>query len=386
MALSDDVKSKVSLAEVAAASVEWDMAKSNPSKGDWWAPCPFHNEKTSSFHISEPGGTRGMFHCFGCHASGSVIDFVMQRDGSSFGDAVNHLADTGGVGRVVDPAEQDRIKRDADRRREKAEKEDRIHAERKLQAASSLWRESVADHPDLTTYLEGRGIRLEAIGGVPPTLRYHPNLAYTSPSTRQVVHRGPAVVAFIGRRKLMGVQRIWIDGDRRASFDNGAKVPKAILGFTGQIKGNPVCLTRPANKLIVGEGIETTLAGLSALRAKGITGYAAEAALSLGALTGPEDKSGRPVGLGRSQKPLPSPVPDLTADKPGWLPPEGTTSITILADPSSKCPDTARLHAERAAAKIAGHGFDYPHTAIPLKHWDHDKDFADLAKSGELYQ
>ncbi len=51
--------------------------------------CPFHQEKSPSFSVSSE---RGLFYCFGCHAGGDVIDYVMKRDGFSFPDAVAFLA------------------------------------------------------------------------------------------------------------------------------------------------------------------------------------------------------------------------------------------------------------------------------------------------------
>ena len=42
--------------------------------------CPFHKEKTPSFHVNEE---RGFYHCFGCSASGDAIKFVRELDGLS---------------------------------------------------------------------------------------------------------------------------------------------------------------------------------------------------------------------------------------------------------------------------------------------------------------
>ena len=55
--------------------------------------CPFHDEKSPSFHV-RPG--RG-YHCFGCQAGGDVISFLMQHDGLTFTQAVEYLADKTGV-------------------------------------------------------------------------------------------------------------------------------------------------------------------------------------------------------------------------------------------------------------------------------------------------
>ncbi|HEY0007309.1 MAG TPA: DNA primase, partial [Tepidisphaeraceae bacterium] len=51
--------------------------------------CPFHTEKTPSFHVHPD---RGYFYCFGCKASGNAIDFVMKRDRTEFRDALQNLA------------------------------------------------------------------------------------------------------------------------------------------------------------------------------------------------------------------------------------------------------------------------------------------------------
>lgn len=51
--------------------------------------CPFHKEKSPSFHVHPE---RGFFHCFGCQESGSAIDFVMKSNGLTFIEAVRYLA------------------------------------------------------------------------------------------------------------------------------------------------------------------------------------------------------------------------------------------------------------------------------------------------------
>ncbi len=58
--------------------------------GDFWGRCPFHEERTESFHVS---ADRGLFYCFGCGAKGDVIDYVKRRENLEFMDAVRYLAD-----------------------------------------------------------------------------------------------------------------------------------------------------------------------------------------------------------------------------------------------------------------------------------------------------
>lgn len=58
--------------------------------------CPFHNEKTGSFSVTD-NGDRQMFYCFGCHKGGNVLTFVMQYDNCSYIDALKTLADRAGI-------------------------------------------------------------------------------------------------------------------------------------------------------------------------------------------------------------------------------------------------------------------------------------------------
>lgn len=58
------------------------------------ALCPFHSEKTPSFHVSPE---KGMFNCFGCGAGGDVFSFLMKRENIGFMEALRLLADRAGV-------------------------------------------------------------------------------------------------------------------------------------------------------------------------------------------------------------------------------------------------------------------------------------------------
>ncbi len=57
--------------------------------GKYWTCCPFHNEKTPSFTVSED---EGFFYCFGCKESGDVISFVQKYESCDFSQAVELLA------------------------------------------------------------------------------------------------------------------------------------------------------------------------------------------------------------------------------------------------------------------------------------------------------
>ncbi len=60
-----------------------------PKGGSFWGCCPFHNEKTPSFHVLPD---RQFYHCFGCKKGGGVINFIMDIENLSYPDAVRFLA------------------------------------------------------------------------------------------------------------------------------------------------------------------------------------------------------------------------------------------------------------------------------------------------------
>ena len=64
------------------------------SANDWWGCCPFHGEKTASFHVDSD---KKFFHCFGCHKGGNVISFVMEMEKISYVQAVSDLAKKSGI-------------------------------------------------------------------------------------------------------------------------------------------------------------------------------------------------------------------------------------------------------------------------------------------------
>ncbi len=70
--------------------------------------CPFHGEKTPSFHVTPE---KGLFYCFGCHKGGSVINFEMEIEGLSYGDAVRALAQRAGMSVPDDEEYQSRYRR-----------------------------------------------------------------------------------------------------------------------------------------------------------------------------------------------------------------------------------------------------------------------------------
>lgn len=79
-----DLLNRIDIVDVVERYVPLKKAGANFS-----ACCPFHNEKSPSFTVSQ---TKQFYHCFGCGAHGTAISFVMEHAGMSFVDAIEELA------------------------------------------------------------------------------------------------------------------------------------------------------------------------------------------------------------------------------------------------------------------------------------------------------
>jgi len=93
-AFLDEIRQRLPIHEVVGEQVIWDKRKSQPNRGDYWACCPFHGEKTPSFHADD---RKGIYHCFGCGKTGDHFRFLTEKAGLSFPEAVEKLAGMAGV-------------------------------------------------------------------------------------------------------------------------------------------------------------------------------------------------------------------------------------------------------------------------------------------------
>ena len=89
-----ELRDKLSLAEIVGKKVRWDQRKSNQIKGNFWACCPFHDEKTASFKVDD---VKGFYYCFGCHEKGDCITFIRKTENLDFLSAIKRLASEAGV-------------------------------------------------------------------------------------------------------------------------------------------------------------------------------------------------------------------------------------------------------------------------------------------------
>ncbi|WP_341760123.1 DNA primase [Candidatus Endowatersipora endosymbiont of Watersipora subatra] len=90
----EDLRDRIPISNIVGRRITFDLKKSNPSKGDFWACCPFHGEETASFHCQN---TKGRYYCFGCGVSGDHFRFMMELDGLSFPESVKRLSEEVGI-------------------------------------------------------------------------------------------------------------------------------------------------------------------------------------------------------------------------------------------------------------------------------------------------
>ena len=104
----DEIRDRVPISDVIGRRVSWDKRKTNVSRGDYWACCPFHGEKSPSFHCED---RKGRYHCFGCGVTGDHFRFLTDLEGLNFPEAVQQIADMAGVAMpVADPVMEKREK------------------------------------------------------------------------------------------------------------------------------------------------------------------------------------------------------------------------------------------------------------------------------------
>ncbi|MCL2749036.1 MAG: DNA primase [Alphaproteobacteria bacterium] len=86
---NDELRARLSIVDVVGRRVPLSKRGQN-----YWGCCPFHNEKTASFSVSEQ---KGFYHCFGCGEHGDIISFVMKSQNMQYIDAIKELAQLAGL-------------------------------------------------------------------------------------------------------------------------------------------------------------------------------------------------------------------------------------------------------------------------------------------------
>ena len=89
----DDFRAQVLAATDLVGLISENVALKRRGK-DYIGLCPFHQEKTPSFHVSP---SKQFYHCYGCKASGNAIDYLIARDRVVFLDALRSLGERAGM-------------------------------------------------------------------------------------------------------------------------------------------------------------------------------------------------------------------------------------------------------------------------------------------------
>ncbi len=92
--ISEEDKNKVRDATDLVALVSETVELRPRGNTDLWGCCPFHGEKTPSFHVIP---ATQVWHCFGCGEGGDAFTYVMKREGLSFPESIRYLADRAGI-------------------------------------------------------------------------------------------------------------------------------------------------------------------------------------------------------------------------------------------------------------------------------------------------
>jgi DNA primase len=145
----DRVLEAIDMVSLVGARVQLRRAGVNSYFGN----CPFHDERTGSFHVSPD---ERLYHCFGCQASGDAFTYVMETEGLDFKEALESLAERFGVG--LQSVEEDPQAQERRRHR------DRLHE--LLGRTTSFYERSLwetAEAHAARDYLAGRGLEPETL-------------------------------------------------------------------------------------------------------------------------------------------------------------------------------------------------------------------------------
>jgi len=150
---TDDSKEKVRDAVDMIALVSTRTELRRAGVNSYFGRCPFHEERTGSFHVRPE---EKHYHCFGCQMSGDPFRFVMETEGLDFVGAMESLAERFGV--TLEVADEDPMAR------ARRERRDRLH--KLLDRAAAyyaryLWEAKEAE--DARAYLAGRGLEEQTL-------------------------------------------------------------------------------------------------------------------------------------------------------------------------------------------------------------------------------
>lgn len=230
----DDVISRADIVDVISKYI-----KVKKSGQNFFACCPFHNEKSASFSISP---SKQIFHCFGCGESGNSITFVMKYLGLDFVGAVRSLAEQYNV---YLPKEQNFTPQD--REEQKKKKQHKLNIHDVLRKAVNYYRRQLLTSSYATHYLENRELTKETIDKF--ELGFAPNGFQNLASE----------FSDYANNKLLIDSGLTLDSESGRRYDRFREritypiknIKGEVIGFGGRIitKGEPKYLNSPETEL-----------------------------------------------------------------------------------------------------------------------------------------
>lgn len=193
----DDLLSRTDIVEVIDSRVPLKKAGTN-----YKACCPFHNEKTPSFSVSE---TKQFYHCFGCGESGSALRFLMEYEHLSFPEAVDELARNLGL-------EVPHEKVDGTEHVAKAKQADSLY--QLMQQVDQFYRKQLREHPQAqhaVQYLKQRGLSGEIAAEY--------GMGYAPPGYESVLKALTGSAAVEGLEQKLVEIGVLINNDRGGTYD-----------------------------------------------------------------------------------------------------------------------------------------------------------------------
>lgn len=233
----DDILARTDIVEVIDARVPLKKAGTN-----YKACCPFHNEKTPSFSVSE---TKQFYHCFGCGESGSALRFLMEYEHLSFPEAVDELARNLGL-------EVPHEKVNGTEHVAKAKQADSLY--QLMQQVDQFYRKQLREHPQAqqaVQYLKQRGLSGEIAAEY--------GMGYAPPGYESVLKALSDSATTEGLEKKLVEIGVLINNDRGGTYDRFRdRVMFPIrdqrgrcIAFGGRVLGddNPKYLNSPETPL-----------------------------------------------------------------------------------------------------------------------------------------
>lgn len=214
--LAERVKERTSIVDIVGERVRLSRAGTS-----WKGLCPFHRERTPSFHVNQD---RGTYYCFGCGAKGDAISFLQEFEGLSFVESLTRLAERAGVQFAPEELGMRAPSVPKDRR-------ERLLA--CLEAACAAYQRALIASPEASAYVQKRGLTDETVakfrvGFAPDEWRYAEDACKTAGFTEEEI-------------EAAGITKKADDGHRRYDRLRGRVTfpimdgEGKVIGFSGRI-------------------------------------------------------------------------------------------------------------------------------------------------------